>query len=77
MIVTLLLNTICPGLGSIVIGHWVQGVLQVLMTLVAFVLLVSVFLTFFGLVLYALVWIYAFILWVIYFKNNRRKTASA
>lgn len=69
-------NFFVPGLGSFVLGRWFQGTLQIVLTLMAFVLIVSVFLTFFGLVLFALSWLYALAVWMFQIWRHRQsKTA--
>jgi hypothetical protein len=70
MVVAFILNIFIPGLGSLVLGYWVQGPLQIILTLLAFVLVVTVWLTFFGLLLYVLVWLYALVLWTLRIKRK-------
>lgn len=70
MTIAFILNSVIPGLGNIVIGRWVQGFIQLLTTLAAFVLVVSVFLVFFGLVLFGLSWIYALAVWTYHLRTR-------
>jgi len=70
MTIAFILNSAIPGLGNIVIGRWVQGFIQLLVTLAAFVLILSVFLVFFGLVLFGLSWIYALAVWTYHLRTR-------
>ena len=65
-----ILNLFVPGLGSLILGYWVQGPIQIVLTLFAFVLLATVWLTFFGVVLFVLVWLHALILWILRLRRN-------
>jgi uncharacterized membrane protein (Fun14 family) len=68
-----ILNLFVPGLGSLIIGYRVQGPIQIVLTLFAFVLLATVWLAFFGVVLFVLVWLHALILWML---RLRRKSST-
>jgi TM2 domain-containing membrane protein YozV len=75
MTIAFVLNFIIPGLGNIILGHWIQGLLQVILTLISISFTLSVFLTFFGLVLFGLSWVYAFFVWFFHLKNKRELPA--
>lgn len=70
MTIAFILNFVIPGLGNIVIGRWVQGVIQLLITLAALALVLSVFLVFFGIVLFGLSWIYALAVWTYHLRTR-------
>lgn len=70
-VLAFILNFFIPGVGSFVLGYWLQGTIQVVLTLFAFVLIVTVWLTFFGLVLFFLMWLYALVLGLFYAFRGR------
>ena len=65
-----ILNFFLPGLGNLIIGRWIQAPIQIFLTLIALVIMVTVFLVFFGLVLFALNWIYALVVWFIALRDQ-------
>ncbi len=55
------LNLILPGVGTLVLKRTLNGSLQLALSLFSILLILTVWLTFFGLVLYAFVWFWALI----------------
>jgi TM2 domain-containing membrane protein YozV len=70
MAITFMLNIIIPGLGNIILGYWFQGLIQVILTIVGFVLILSVFIAAIGVFLLGLSWIYALAVWFIHLRNK-------
>ncbi|HAT84991.1 hypothetical protein [Cohaesibacter gelatinilyticus] len=57
----ILLNFILPGVGTLVLKRTLNGSLQLALSLFSILLILTVWLTFYGLVLYAFVWLWALI----------------
>lgn len=58
-VLAVILNFLIPGLGSLVLHRWVHGIIQIFLLITSLALMATVFLTFFGLVLFVPTWIYA------------------
>ncbi len=76
MALAFLLNFIVPGLGNLILGYWGQGALQLVVTLISFVLVLTVWLTFFGLVIFGFVWLYALVLWFVHLRKQKADRTS-
>ena len=64
-------NLIFPGLGTLFMKKPIIGTIQVLLMLVALVLTVTVWLTFFGVVFWLIDWIWALSVGIYWYRNRK------
>lgn len=72
-LIAIIINLLLPGLGSFVINKPIQAVLQLIITLAAIILMLTVWLTFWGLVLFTITWIWALIIGLLWKTPNNPK----
>lgn len=65
----ILCNLIIPGLGTLFMRKPITGIVQLLLLACALVLMATVFLTFFGLVLWAIDMIWALVVGILWYRD--------
>ncbi|SNZ19468.1 hypothetical protein SAMN06265368_2556 [Cohaesibacter gelatinilyticus] len=66
----ILCNLVLPGVGTLMMKKPITGILQLLVMLVAFVLTVTVFLTFFGLLIWFIDVVWALVVGVLWYRDR-------
>jgi hypothetical protein len=64
-------NFIFPGFGTLLMKKPIVGTIQILLMLVALILTVTVWLTFFGLVFWLIDWIWALGVGIYWYRNRK------
>lgn len=64
-------NLIFPGFGTLLMKKPIVGTIQILLMLIALVLTVTVWLTFFGLVFWFIDWIWALGVGIFWYRNRK------
>lgn len=64
-------NLIVPGFGTLFMRKFVTGTIQLLLMLMALILIVTVWLTFFGLVLWFMVFIWALLTGIFWYRSKK------
>ncbi len=69
----ILCNFVLPGVGTLMMKKPIIGILQLLILFVAFVLTVTVFLTFYGLVIWFVDVVWALIVGVLWYRDRKKQ----
>ncbi len=72
----ILCNLIVPGLGTLFMRKYITGTIQILLMLIALILIVTVWLTFFGLVLWFIDFICALLTGIFWYRQKNASVAK-